>query len=61
MARKTRKRSATAGPLDQVTRLLDSGGRQGDGITGQVAAFMAGFLSEGGEGGKGRRRRRWRR
>jgi hypothetical protein len=57
MARKTRKRSGTAGPLDQVTHLLDRGGRQGDEITGQVAAFMAGFLS-GGEGGKGRRRRR---
>jgi hypothetical protein len=61
MARKTRKRSGTAGPLEQVTHLLDRGGRQNDAITGQVAAFMAGFLS-GDEGAKGRRRRhRWRR
>jgi hypothetical protein len=43
MARKPRKRSGIAGPLDQVTHLLDRGGRQGDEITGQVAAFMAGF------------------
>jgi hypothetical protein len=62
MARKTRKRSGTAAPLDQVTHLLDRGGRQNDAITGQVAAFMAGFLSGADEGGKGsRRRRRWRR
>jgi hypothetical protein len=43
MARKPRKRSGIARPLDQVTDLLDRGGRQGDEITGQVAAFMAGF------------------
>jgi hypothetical protein len=65
MANKTRQRTGPAGLVDQVTHMLDRGGRGrkggGDGISGKAASFVAGFLSGGDDRGKGRGGRRRRR
>jgi hypothetical protein len=64
MPRKTRQRSGPAGLVDQVTNMLDRGGRRGanggGGVTGKAASFVAGFMSGGDQRAKGRggRRRR---
>jgi hypothetical protein len=64
MAKKTKRQTGTAGLVDQVTHVLDRGGRRGarggGGVTGKAASFLAGFLSGGDNRKKGRggRRRR---
>jgi hypothetical protein len=62
MAKKTRQRTGPAGLVDQVTQMLDRGGRRrkggDDGMSGKAASFVAGFLSGGNDRSKGRRGRR---
>jgi hypothetical protein len=62
MAKKTRQQNGVAGLVDQVTHVLDRGGRRGarggGGVTGKAASFVAGFLSGGGDRKKGRGGRR---
>jgi hypothetical protein len=59
----SRQRRSPAGLINQVTHMLDRGGRRGPrgggGAAGKAASFVAGFLSGGdsGRNGRGRRRR----
>ena len=56
-----RERTGPAGLINQVTHILDRGGRRGarggGGVPGRAASFVAGFLS-GDDARKGRRGRR---
>ncbi|MEA2362646.1 MAG: hypothetical protein QOD71_1791 [Thermoleophilaceae bacterium] len=62
MAKNTKQQTGVAGLVDQVTRVLDRGGRRGPrgggGATGKAASFVAGFLHGGDDRKKGRGGRR---